>query len=318
MTDLFQYDVFLSYSSKDKAEVRTVAERLRADGLRVWFDEWEIKPGDSIPAKIEAGLEQTHILILFMSVHAFGSDWAILESHTFRFRDPLNKERRFIPLRLDNTPIKGSLAQFLYINWLPADRDQEYAKLYEACRPPASLVSQYSAKQRFQIEMLPLGQTASTNSMAISHDGNFAISGADDGIVRFWEVSTGNCLRVFEGHTDSVISVALSQNGKIAISGADDRTVRIWEVSTGHCLAVLERHTARAFSVALNHDGQLALCGSEDKTIRLWEVNSGFCLRELKGHADFIRSVALSHDARFVLSGADDKTLRLWVIVSIL
>ncbi len=37
----FQYDVFLSHSSKDKAVVRAVAERLRADGLRVWFDEWE-------------------------------------------------------------------------------------------------------------------------------------------------------------------------------------------------------------------------------------------------------------------------------------
>ena len=46
-----------------------------------------------------------------MSAHAFGSDWAQLESGTFRFRDPLNKERRFLPLRLDDAPIKGSLAQ---------------------------------------------------------------------------------------------------------------------------------------------------------------------------------------------------------------
>ena len=51
----FQYDVFLSHSSKDKAVVRAVAERLRADGLRVWIDDWEIRPGDSIPAKIETG-----------------------------------------------------------------------------------------------------------------------------------------------------------------------------------------------------------------------------------------------------------------------
>jgi len=34
---------------------------------------------------------------------------------------PLNRERRFLPLRLDDAPIKGSLAQFLYINWGPAD-----------------------------------------------------------------------------------------------------------------------------------------------------------------------------------------------------
>src|SRR5437762_2015999 len=101
MADDFTYDVFLSHSSKDKAVVRAVAERLRADGLRVWFDEWELKPGDSIPKKLDDGLERSRVLVLCMSASAFGSDWATLESQTFRFRDPLNKERRFIPLRLD-------------------------------------------------------------------------------------------------------------------------------------------------------------------------------------------------------------------------
>ncbi len=38
-------------------------------------------------------------------------------SGSSRFRNPLNRERRFIPLRLDDAPIKGSLAQLLYINW---------------------------------------------------------------------------------------------------------------------------------------------------------------------------------------------------------
>ncbi|MFA5190622.1 MAG: hypothetical protein WC740_07850 [Verrucomicrobiia bacterium] len=42
----------------------------------------------------------------------------------FRFRDPLNQECHFIPQRLDGAPIKGSLAQFLHINWRPEDRDQ--------------------------------------------------------------------------------------------------------------------------------------------------------------------------------------------------
>ena len=37
----FQYDVFLSHSAKDKAVVRPLAERLRADGVKVWFDEWQ-------------------------------------------------------------------------------------------------------------------------------------------------------------------------------------------------------------------------------------------------------------------------------------
>ena len=124
MSEEFQFDVFPSHSSKDKAVVRPLAERLRADRVKVWFDEWVLKPGDSIPSKIEEGLERSRVLVLCMSANAFGSDWAQLESGTFRFRDPLNKERRFLPLRLDDAPIKGSLAQFLYINWLPKKREQ--------------------------------------------------------------------------------------------------------------------------------------------------------------------------------------------------
>jgi hypothetical protein len=132
--EAFTHDVFRSHSAKDKAAVRRLAERLRKDELKVWFDEWEIKPGDSIPAKIEEGLEHSQFGFRIsdfrnaqpsMSANAFGSDWAQLEAGTCEsdnlpFRDPLNKERRFIPLRLDDAPIKGSLAQFLYINWFAA------------------------------------------------------------------------------------------------------------------------------------------------------------------------------------------------------
>ena len=77
-----------------------------------------------------------------MSANAFGSDWAQLPTHpqpsTLNPQPtgaPLNQERRFIPLRLDDAPIKGSLAQFLYINWRPAEREQEYAELLESSRP---------------------------------------------------------------------------------------------------------------------------------------------------------------------------------------
>ena len=103
MVDAFQYDVFLSHSSKDKSVVRELAERLRKDGLKVWFDEWVLYPDIPLAhrmgagsgeraAKIEEGLEQSRMLVLCMSAHAFGSDWAQLEAGTFRFRDPLYKE----------------------------------------------------------------------------------------------------------------------------------------------------------------------------------------------------------------------------------
>src|SRR5215213_9183714 len=192
MADDFQYDVFLSHSSKDKTVVRALAERLRADGLRVWFNEWELRPDDNIPAKIEEGLEHSRVLVLCMSANAFGSDWAQLESGTFRFRDPLNKQRRFIPLRLDESPIKGSLAQFFYINWLPHEREQEYAKLLEACHPPAKplVVKTFAAQVQVAEKVIQLDHKGSILTYAFSPDGMRALTGSNDHTLRLWNVET--------------------------------------------------------------------------------------------------------------------------------
>jgi hypothetical protein len=80
----------------------------------VWLDDWEMRPGDRFPAKIEDGLECSRVMVFCISAQSLGSDWAKLESDTFRSRDPLNKEGRFIPLRLDEALIKGSLAHPLH------------------------------------------------------------------------------------------------------------------------------------------------------------------------------------------------------------
>jgi len=314
MADDFTHDVFLSYSSKDKAVVRAVAERLQGDGLRVWFDEWGIRPGDSIPVKIEEGLEHSRVLVLCMSAHAFGSGWAQLEAGTFRFRDPLNTERRFIPLRLDEAPIKGSLAQFLYINWLPKSRKKEYAKLLEACRPPANptTVEEEATREQVAKKVIQLDYKATIRAYAFSSDGKRALTGADDKTVRLWDVETGRCLHVFEGHTSVVISVAWSANRRHALSGSGDKTVRLWDVETGHCLRVFEGHTDEVWSAAWSADQHYALSGSSDQTVRLWDVETGRCLRVLKGHTGLVISVTWSANQRRALASSYDKTARLW------
>ena len=58
MSTEFQYDVFLSHNQADKPRVRRLAERLRAAGLRVWFDEWVIQPGDDIARAVQRDTRQ--------------------------------------------------------------------------------------------------------------------------------------------------------------------------------------------------------------------------------------------------------------------
>ena len=97
--DSYNYDVFLSHNSKDKTVAREIATRLREAEIRLWFDEWVLKPGDSIPAMIEEGLEHSRVLVLCMSANALGSDPGVpgLEAPTcgrgnLPFRGPLNRE----------------------------------------------------------------------------------------------------------------------------------------------------------------------------------------------------------------------------------
>lgn len=87
MPDCFSFDVFLSHNSEDKTRVRRLAELLRAKGLRVWFDEWVIRPGDDIYLAIERGLGAARTLVLCLSSAALKSDWVGLERSTALFRE---------------------------------------------------------------------------------------------------------------------------------------------------------------------------------------------------------------------------------------
>src|SRR5262249_49443588 len=115
-------------------------------------------------------------------------------------------------------------------------------------------------------------------TVAFNRDGDLLASAHDYGIVRLWEVSTGQELRHFEGHTDSVRSVAFSPDGHYVVSGSVDDTVRLWEVSTGQELRHFEGHTDWVQSVAFSPDGHYVVSSSVDDTVRLWEVSSGALL----------------------------------------
>ena len=164
----------------------------------MWLNDWEIHPGDYNRAKIEEGLEHSRVLVLCMSANAFGSNWAQSEAGTFRFRDPLNKQRRFIPLRLDDAPIKGSLGQFHYIKWLHEDREQEYAKLLEACRPPAkpNAVEVPPSREQVPEQAIEVPCRSRILACAFSRDGRRVLIGTGSQRVLLLDVETRNLLGV--------------------------------------------------------------------------------------------------------------------------
>src|SRR3954467_3604026 len=70
------YDVFISHASEDKdAVVRPLAKALRDGGLTVWYDEFELRIGDSLRRKIDLGLTKSRFGVVVLSRAFFGKGW---------------------------------------------------------------------------------------------------------------------------------------------------------------------------------------------------------------------------------------------------
>jgi hypothetical protein len=79
MTGL-KWDVFISHASEDKAEVaRPLAHLLAGHRLRPWIDECELKPGDSLRAKIDEGLRESRFGLVVISPHFLIKPWTNAE-----------------------------------------------------------------------------------------------------------------------------------------------------------------------------------------------------------------------------------------------
>lgn len=71
-----EWDVFISHASEDKADVALpLAERLRAEGLRVWLDSFELTVGDSLRRSIERGLAGSRFGIAIISPEFLQKHW---------------------------------------------------------------------------------------------------------------------------------------------------------------------------------------------------------------------------------------------------
>jgi small GTP-binding protein len=316
MSQKFKYDVFLSHSSKDKPVVRELAKKLKADGVRVWFDEWIIKPGDSIPIKISEGLRDSRVLVLAISANASESDWVTFEHQSILFNDPINKTRRFIPLRLDDSEIQFALRQFAYIDWVNHDEEQ-YERLLTVGREDVEtheLENKDTEIQKIGTTRILKEYAGAINSAVISSNNQLIVAGTGVNTVRIWETESGNRLKILQGHSDIIREIAISSNNQFIVSGSADATIRIWEVATGKCLKVLKGHLNEVNTVKISSNNKFIISGSSDSTVRIWEVETGKCLNILRGHLDWILGVAISSNDKFIVSSSRDQTVRIWEI----
>lgn len=119
------FDVFLSYHSGDSEWVGRLKERLVADGLRVWLDSEQIRPGDRFPGALASAIDQVTSVIVVLSPGSVASPWVEEE-----FNLALAKRRRVIAALIDDAEPPGFLQGRTWVDFRdPAAFDSSLAQL---------------------------------------------------------------------------------------------------------------------------------------------------------------------------------------------
>ena len=106
-----RFDVFLSYNSEDKSEVKKIGLQLREKGLLPWLDEWEIKPGISWQLLLEQNIYEINAAAVFLGPSGIGP-WQQMELNTY-LRVFVRRHCSVIPVILPGTSKLPELPIFL-------------------------------------------------------------------------------------------------------------------------------------------------------------------------------------------------------------
>jgi len=158
------------------------------------------------------------------------------------------------------------------------------------------------------------GHSHFVQDVAISVDGQFALSGSWDSTLRLWNLNTGETSQRFVGHSKDVLSVAFSADNRQIVSGSRDRTINLWNTLGNLKYTIQEdSHKEWVSCVRFSPNAQVPLIvsGGWDKVVKVWN-NQCKLKTNLNGHTGYINTVTVSPDGSLCASGGKDGTAMLW------
>jgi guanine nucleotide-binding protein subunit beta-2-like 1 protein len=161
------------------------------------------------------------------------------------------------------------------------------------------------------------GHSHFVEDIAISRDGEFAISASWDHTLRLWDLSTGETRATFVGHEKDVLSVAFSEDNSKIVSGGRDRSIKLWNV-LGKCMYTISQDghsdwvSCVRFSPSSEEGKELIISCGWDKLVKVWDVSTCKLQTELVEHTGYLSSITVSPDGSLCASGGKDGIANLW------
>lgn len=144
---------FLTHSGIDKSFVRFLDASLVYAGVETFFDERDIRIGDSIPSKIYTGIESSNYLIYVISSNSVKSLWVEEELSIAKIREKSGAGIRVLPILIDDVELPTSVSHVKYADFRkwkdPGDYRKSVLQILEAMNIVPKLVG--NADVRWQI-----------------------------------------------------------------------------------------------------------------------------------------------------------------------
>ncbi len=172
------------------------------------------------------------------------------------------------------------------------------------------------------------GHTNAVYKLLATQYGDQLISVGLDKTIRFWDITTGEPMRVLRppiarGAFGYLFAAAVSADGKLLAVGGYrahtplyDHRIHLIALPEGRIVHSLKGHTYAIYDLAFSHDGRHLASASHDGTARIWDVDTGETVKTLQGHTAVVHAVAWSADDKYLVSGSLDKTARIWSAAS--
>ena len=104
-----KYDAFLAHANEDKETIANkLFKALTKKGLMIWYDDFCIKPGDSIREKIDEGIKNSSHGLLLLSKNFFKKTWCVKELNGLFSKNISNIKNKVIPIwyRINRTDVE--------------------------------------------------------------------------------------------------------------------------------------------------------------------------------------------------------------------
>jgi hypothetical protein len=125
-----QPQVFLSYATADTKIANQIEKKLVERGFGVWFDAYELQPGDSIADAIKEAISATDYLVVLLSPNSVNSRWMQNELSSVLGYDLAQRNITLLPVLIEDCEIPPLLASYQYLD-LRADLEGGINRLVE-------------------------------------------------------------------------------------------------------------------------------------------------------------------------------------------